>query len=247
MELEGDGYNPVIAREGGKFRLYKKVIESFPDNYTDMIYVEPFVGGGSVFFNTEETKKKVINDLDSELIAVYRQVKKDASKLQKTINGSYTEEEFKKIKKANPTTQFGKVVKYILKHKLTYLYSGSSFDIRKSNINLDLSYHHDVLKHTTILNEDYKKVIEDYDSPYTFFYLDPPYEGSDSSVKTYDNINLQEMADILSNIKGLFLVSINNSANVRKIFNKFYITKVKTVYSMKPRPIIELLISNYKR
>jgi DNA adenine methylase len=246
MELEGDGYNPVISREGGKFRLYKKVIESFPDDYTDMIYVEPFVGGGSVFFNTEETKKKVINDLDTQVISAYREVKKDASKLQRTINGHYTEEDFKKIKKANPTTQFGKVVKYIVCQKLSYLGSGHSYS-GKSNINVDLSYHHEVLKHTTILNEDYKKVIEEYDSPETFFYLDPPYEGSDKSVKDYDNINLQEMVDILSNIKGLFLVSINNSANIRRMFNKFYITKVKTQYALKPRPIVELLISNYKR
>ena len=34
-------------------------------------YREPFVGGGSVFFNKEKVSKNWLNDIDKELIATY--------------------------------------------------------------------------------------------------------------------------------------------------------------------------------
>jgi len=66
------GVYPVKSRQGGKFYSYKKIIPHFPEDYD--LYVEPFVGGGSIFFNTKQVKS-VINDLDPELISIYKIVK----------------------------------------------------------------------------------------------------------------------------------------------------------------------------
>ena len=47
------------GRIGGKRRLFKAIINLFPDNYE--IYAEPFFGGGSVFFNLPKEKKTYTN------------------------------------------------------------------------------------------------------------------------------------------------------------------------------------------
>jgi len=108
------------------------------------------------------------------------------------------------------------------------------------------------LKNTIILNEDYKKVIKKYDSENSLIYLDPPYEESDKS--HYDNpiIDYNELLDILSNIKGKFILSINNSKKIRDLFQNFKIKKIKTKYTNpltggQSKKITELLITNYEK
>ena len=98
------------------------------------------------------------------------------------------------------------------------------------------------------LNENYKNVIKKYDSPNTFFYLDPPYEDS-KALYEYDKFDYNELFNIVNNIKGKFLLSLNDSKNIRNIFKKF---KIKSIYR-KPQGTTarittggkELLISNY--
>jgi len=57
-----------------------------------------------------------------------------------------------------------------------YIGSDKSKAIIQSNFSNNELKHR--LKNTIILNKDYKKLIKEYDSPLTFFYLDPPYEES---------------------------------------------------------------------
>lgn len=105
------------------------------------------------------------------------------------------------------------------------------------------------LKNVKIENKDYVKIIKKYDSKDTFFYLDPPYYSSKEYYKhnTIDPIN---MANILKNIKGKFLLSYDNVPKIRKIFKDsgFYVKTIKTSYKASgyKQPVTELLISNYK-
>ena len=83
------GLRPIVGRIGGKSRLKKKIISMFPDNYENMIYAEPFVGGGSIFFYKNPSKKEIINDIDKNVIDVYKLFKKydsdDIFKALKTL------------------------------------------------------------------------------------------------------------------------------------------------------------------
>jgi DNA adenine methylase len=104
------------------------------------------------------------------------------------------------------------------------------------------------MKDTKILNESYEKVIKRYDSPTTFFYLDPPYENSEG---LYDEhaMDYVAMRSLLDKVKGYWLVSINDSPYIRKVFAGYKIRgfTLKGVGNKgvgnKPRK--ELLISNY--
>jgi site-specific DNA-adenine methylase len=167
------------------------------------------------------------------------------------VNGYYTESDFYRIKDSIPTTVFGKAVKDIQLTNLSYLGTKTTFDtthLSKDGTKLldkDYSLYHEKLKKTTILNKDYLAVISKFDSPSTFFYLDPPYENSSKTIDAYTDIDLSNLAEVLKKIKGKFLLSINDSPNIRKLFKDFQMSKVSTVYALKKRKVVELFFTNY--
>ena len=65
--------NSFICWVGGKKLLRKSIIDNFPEG-TDR-YIEVFGGAGWVLFGKEPHKLEVFNDIDGELINLYRCVK----------------------------------------------------------------------------------------------------------------------------------------------------------------------------
>jgi DNA adenine methylase len=106
----------------------------------------------------------------------------------------------------------------------------------------------DVLKDTVLKNKDYGEVIHKYNHADTFFYLDSPYENmnKDCGYVEDTDFDFERLATLLRLIKGKFLMTINDSPNIRHFFKGFNIKpwKVKTPWHhAKDRD--ELLISNY--
>lgn len=63
---------PFVKWAGGKRQLLPEIKKLMPKEYNT--YYEVFVGGGALFFELQP-KKAVINDFNSELINVYKQIK----------------------------------------------------------------------------------------------------------------------------------------------------------------------------
>jgi DNA adenine methylase len=66
--------DPILKWAGGKRQLIPQIINLFPKNYSDLVYHEPFVGSGAVFFNIEP-KKGSINDNNHHLINFFEIVR----------------------------------------------------------------------------------------------------------------------------------------------------------------------------
>ena len=67
---------------------------------------------------------------------------------------------------------------------------------------------------------------------------------------THDVVDLNELFKLLNNIKGLFLMSYNNSPHAKQLFKEYRIRTVNTKYTKsteggQSRAKKELLISNY--
>ena len=73
-----ENLKPFLKWVGGKTRLMKKLEEYFPDKYNR--YFEPFLGGGSVFFNFSPNKP-IISDLNCTLIDTYIAIRDDFDEL----------------------------------------------------------------------------------------------------------------------------------------------------------------------
>lgn len=108
------------------------------------------------------------------------------------------------------------------------------------------------MKNTTILNQDFKKVMKQYDSKETFHYLDPPYVvGGEAYGKEFNKVTPKEVCNTAKSMKGKVLISYDNHPEVRKACKGLKIKKVPMTYSLNNlahhhKNTSELLISNYK-
>ena len=81
------------------------------------------------------------------------------------------------------------------------------------------------------------------------FYLDPPYWNceNDYGKDLFSKSDFKRLAKTLRGIKGKFLLSLNDTVEVREIFKAFDFESVNTTYSIskdKSTPANEVIISN---
>jgi DNA adenine methylase len=128
---------------------------------------------------------------------------------------------------------------------------------RPSNLNLlrmeeELSAAHLRLSRVYIENMAFDKMLLRYDRPGTFFYLDPPYYRceDDYGKGIFRRENFARLRDILTKIKGKFILSLNDTPEVRALYKPFKIVGVKTSYSANAKGskggYSEVLIMNFE-
>ena len=126
----------------------------------------------------------------------------------------------------------------------------SRFDMTRLQAMLEDVY--DRLSGVVIEQLDYKEFITRYDDKETLFYLDPPYYTNEGyyGKELFNRDEFAKMAALLKGIKGKFILSLNDRAEVRKIFAGFHFMEVQTTYTMaganNAKRVGELLISNVK-
>lgn len=75
--------NPVLKYRGGKSRELSRFLQYIPDEFNR--YIEPFFGGGSVYFYIEPDNA-ILNDINERLMTFYQQLKEQYPLLRKQLN-----------------------------------------------------------------------------------------------------------------------------------------------------------------
>lgn len=250
-ELEG-GLKPLTARIGGKVLLKKTLVNKyFPDPSTYKTYVEPFVGGGSVYFyKNKDGKKEAVNDIDPDIYTIFKGFQNyDSNILKNDLNGDYSSDDFKKIKASNPTTEYKKFLKTYLLYRLSYFGLGQTYG--KPRINSKFEGYMERLNSVDISKEDWKKVVDKYNDKDTFFYLDPPVSHTSVEYK-YPPVDVHELISVLKTIKGLFCLTYANTYIKKELFKDFNVYTVETNYvgekskGGQSKKTKEYVITNYK-
>jgi len=240
------GINAPFGRMGGKRKLAVRLIKMFPKDYK--IYVEPFVGAGNIFFRVprQEGVKYVLNDKDTTVYKILKALRDRGDKINRDLKREKpSRETFNAIRdKKTPRTAEEELI--LSKH--SFYGSRKSYIPQAPPIKTDYSKHFEALKGVTILNEDFAKVIRSYNTPATFFYLDPPYESKE--MRDYaDYVTPEQVYDAVKTIKGKFMLSYNDSPNIRRVFAEYNIKGITTSYTptpQKPAGIArEVVITNY--
>lgn len=99
-----------------------------------------------------------------------------------------------------------------------------------------------------IEHKDYANLIKVYDRPDALFYVDPPYIDAEKYYCVpFDEDDHKKLANILSNIKGKFIVSYNDDARIRDLYKKFTIIEIKgkNLLGSSNKTYNEILIKNF--
>lgn len=222
------------------------------------VYVEPFFGGGAVFFGKTPSSKEVVNDLDAKLVQDYKRIVDAPTDTAAYPNPKGLAAQ-RRFLSGHESSVGAKVVESILRRCNGFggKYIDDPSSLAKPSSSSPkvkhIGFYKGRLANATILNQDYRKVIKKYDSAKTFFFLDPPYEMSKGMdyAKGSETFDFEELAKCLRDIKGDVLITINDSPHIRKAFDgfKLYPYVVRGHHS-ETSPIgakdrKELLITNY--
>ncbi len=247
---------------GGKRLLRSHIISQIPEH---TCYAEPFVGGAWVFWGKEPSRVEAINDINNDLVNLYRQIQTDPEefyeKLWWLLNARSEYYRILEIMKDKPEdlSDLDRAVYYffVIKHAFGGRF-GSGYAFSKTQPPRGVIKHESLLALSNRLasahieNLPYNRFIKNYDSAKTFFYCDPPYTMTDGKVDFYQHNFTEgqhtELRDKLAGIEGKFLLSYDDSPLIRDLYKGFKIEKTKPIQytlNQNKRQVHELLIRNY--
>lgn len=72
----------VLKYPGSKWNIASKLVELIPQHHS---YVEPFFGSGAVLFNKQPSDIETVNDLDHDVVNLFRCIRDDSEKLAELV------------------------------------------------------------------------------------------------------------------------------------------------------------------
>ncbi|HTO17392.1 MAG TPA: DNA adenine methylase [Edaphocola sp.] len=253
---------------GGKQGLVQVILPLIPKHQT---YVEPFVGGGAIFWAKPPSKVEVINDYNRELINFYEVCKNDFVELEKLV----------RISLHSRSLHSDAKVIYSHPHLFTRLQRAWAVWVlcnQSFSSKIDDAWGYDKIRPTStkrifnkrqsftevyairlqnvqIENTDALRIINSRDYEQAFHYCDPPYFNSDCG--HYDGYSPEDylaLLQCLSEVKGKFLLSSYPSKELTEFTNNhnWYSANLQREVFVdtnggKPRrKTVEVLTANYE-
>ena len=246
--------NSFISWIGGKKLLRKKIIEQFPNAIER--YIEVFGGAGWVLFAKEKhAPTEVYNDVNSNLVNLYRCVKYHPDALQKELDGILMSRElfFDAIQDVKGLTDIQKAARFFVAIKESFGASLDSFGVRPKNMRAAVDFltiASGRLKSVIVENLDFEHLIRTYDRPEALFYCDPPYYDAEKYYPDrFQPEDHQRLYAVLKNIKGKFVLSYNHCPEIRNMYKSYNIIEVdrsdNLVTKKQSRKYQELIIKNF--
>lgn len=215
---------PIVRYHGGKWMLSPWVIANLPPHH---VYVEPFGGGGSVLLRKPRSYAEVYNDLDGEIVSLFRVAREHGDRLVEQLRLTpFARTEFQQayVPTDDPMEQARRTV------VRAFMGFGSNAHNKttgfRSNSNRsgttpahDWANYPDALKGivdrlqgVVIENRDAFTLIPQHDSERTLFYVDPPYvqstrnKGDDYRHELTDDQHAS-LSTLLRSLKGMVVLS----------------------------------------
>lgn len=243
---------PAAPYLGGKRNLASRIIERI-DAVPHALYAEPFVGMGGVFLRrTQVPKSEVINDWNGDVANFFRILQRHHGQFMDTLRYQLASRcEFDRLKAMDPETltDLERAARFLYLQKAAFggLVVGRAFgaspsksiafDAAKLSANLDAL--HKRLVGVVIERLPYREFINRYDHPETLFYLDPPYWGAEGyyGKELFERSDYECLANQLASIDGRFILSLNDTPGVRRVFEQFQIEQAAVAYTAAPRGV----------
>ena len=239
---------PVAAWQGGKRVLAKTLVEMIAAT-PHVRYVEPFVGMGGVFFRRRSRPKmEVINDINRDVVTLFRILQRHYQQFLDVLKWQIcSRAEFERLLSvdADSLTDLERAARFLYLQRVAFggKSVGQSFGITyEAPARFDLTKlvpmledAHERLCGVLIERLGYGECITRYDSrPGTLFYCDPPYWGctDDYGRNIFSADDFDRLRALLGAIQGRFILSINDTPEIREIFAGLTIQEVGLNYRL---------------
>jgi DNA adenine methylase len=262
---------PPIKWAGGKTQLLSQLRPLFPEGFN--LYLEPFVGGGAVFFDLQPNRAVLI-DSNYELINFYQVVKNNLEELLRDLKKHKNSKEYYyKIRSLDPDQMdsIERASRFLYLNKTCFnglwrVNKRGQFNVpfgRYKNPNYrdkeNLCMVSAALQNAEIICDDFSIVL-DYVSLGDFVYLDPPYHPlsktanftnyTEEPFDEQDQMRLVEVFRELDARNCNVMLSNSDTEFIRSLYKGY---DIKTVYAKrainskgdKRGPVKELVIRNY--
>jgi len=245
-------YKTLLEYPGGKSTIIKKLLYKIPIHKH---YVEVFGGAGSLLFAKKLSTLETFNDANKDLynfFCVLRDENQNKKLKKLLINTFYEKNLYENLRKKydNIDNSVEKAWAYFVLNRLSFngegkssgwsysINSGSSKAKIFNNKIKQIDWFIKRLRNVQIDSEDFRKILNKYDSTETFFYLDPPYVQFEVSrnLKKYYGKNAmsdkdhKDLVEILLQIKGKALLSGYKNSIYEKLIVKGWNTKDIDIY-----------------
>lgn len=234
---------PIIPWIGGKRRLADRIFPLFPRH---SCYVEPFAGGAALYFlRPVPAEVEVLNDVNGDLVNLYRVVQHHLEEFVRQFKWALSSRQvFKWLQETRPETlndiQRAARFYYLQQSAFGGRVDGQSYGTATTQppgLNLlrieeSLSAAHLRLSNTYIEHLTWQDCFRRYDRPHTLFYCDPPYWQTEGYGVPFGFEQYEQMAEVLGQIKGKAIVSLNDHPDIRRVFGRYHIESTDITYTV---------------
>ncbi|MGO4390540.1 DNA adenine methylase [Variovorax sp. M-6] len=221
---------PIIPWLGGKRRLADLLINRFPPH---TCYVEVFAGGAALYFLRHPAEVEVINDVNGDLVNLYRVVKHHLEEFVRQFKYAQSSRQIFKWTQATPPEVLTDVQRaarffYLQQQAFGGRVEGQTWGtattapaINLLRIEENLSAAHLRMASAYIEQLDWADCLDRYDRPHTLFYMDSPYWETEGYGVPFAWEQYELMAVKLRQLKGKAIISLNDHPDIRRCFEGF--------------------------
>lgn len=227
---------PILRWPGGKSRHLKIILPMIKPH---VCFCEHFFGGGAVTLAKERSSVEVINDINGDLVALYRNLQFHLPALIEEIEWfSASRKDFEDFREQRGLTEIQRAARLLLVNRTSFAGKGENFGIAKtkpgigfnrSKVSELMGRAHERLNGVVIEHLPYERCLENYDSKDTFHFIDPPYVGAPTKAYDgWDEAQAKALRKRVGKLKGNWLITLNDSPSNRAIFAGCEIKAVST-------------------
>ena len=232
---------PIIPWIGGKRRLADTLISRFPPH---TCYVEVFAGGAALYFLRPPADVEVINDVNGDLVNLYRVVQNHLEEFVRQFKWALSSRQIFKWTQETPgqvLTDIQRAARffYLQHHCFGGKVNGQTWGtattapaVNLLRIEENLSAAHLRLASTFIEHLPWHECMARYDRPHSFFYLDPPYWQTEGYGVDFTFAEYERMASVMRSLQGKAILSINDHADIRRVFDGFQLEQLEIDYTV---------------
>lgn len=250
---------PIIPWIGGKRRLAEQLLPLFGDH---TCYVEVFAGAAALFFYKQPSQVEVLNDINGELINLYRVVKHHLAEFVRQFEWALTSRQtylWEQMKAPETLTDIQRAARFFYLQRLSFgarvdgqtfgtaTTGGPRFSILRLEEDLTAAWHR--LADTTLENLGWQACMARYDRPHSLFFCDPPYWQTEGYGVDFPLAEYEALAATAKAAEGTVIITVNDHPEMRRVFQGLEMRTVGITYTVGGGAGVdrqELIIGNWR-